>query len=65
MQHTSLRIEYCDQIEEIITKQREEEESQIVFNKLRYLVLDNLPSLESFCRHIYSLQFPLLGDVLK
>ena len=67
VQLTRLEIRHCERIEEIITKQEgegeDDVEKEIVFQKLRYLKLQRLKSLRSFCSHCYTLVFPSLQEV--
>ncbi|GAY66523.1 hypothetical protein CUMW_249380 [Citrus unshiu] len=56
-----MKIIDCKMIEEIIQSQAGEEAKDcIVFRKLKYLGLDCLPSLTSFCLGNYALEFPSL-----
>ncbi|KAH9752886.1 Disease resistance protein [Citrus sinensis] len=60
-----MKITDCKMMEEIIQSQvGEEAEDCIVFGKLRYLGLDCLPSLTSFCLGNYALEFPSLKQVV-
>ncbi|KAH9753067.1 Disease resistance protein [Citrus sinensis] len=60
-----MKIVDCKMMEEIIQSQvGEETEDCIVFGKLRYLELDCLPSLTSFCLGNYALEFPSLKQVV-
>ncbi|KAH9687056.1 AAA domain-containing protein [Citrus sinensis] len=60
-----MKIADCKMIEEILQSHVQEEAKDcIVFRKLRYLGLDCLPSLTSFCSGFYTLEFPSLEDVV-
>ncbi|XP_028755720.1 uncharacterized protein LOC114715080 [Neltuma alba] len=52
----------CHQIEELMTKQKKEdnEDKTIIFSKLEFLELDGLPRLKRFCNQYYIFKFPLL-----
>ncbi|XP_028784137.1 disease resistance protein At4g27190-like [Neltuma alba] len=56
----------CHQIEELITKQKKEdnEDKKIIFSKLEFLELDELPRLKRFCSQNYTFQFPLLQHAI-
>ncbi|KAK4259567.1 hypothetical protein QN277_005886 [Acacia crassicarpa] len=60
-----LSISYCDQIEEIITKQEgtNDKDKEIFFKKLEFLKLYYLPRLKRFCGYNYTFRFPLLKHV--
>ncbi|KAH9649102.1 hypothetical protein KPL70_025857 [Citrus sinensis] len=61
-----MKIADCKMIEEIIQSQvGEETKDCIVFKKLKYLTLDCLPSLTSFCSGNCTLQFPSLKQLNK
>ncbi|GAY62537.1 hypothetical protein CUMW_218590 [Citrus unshiu] len=60
-----MKIADCKMIEEIIQSQiGEEAKDCIVFKELKYLTLDCLPSLTSFCSGNYILEFPSLKQVV-
>ncbi|KAH9686969.1 Disease resistance protein [Citrus sinensis] len=60
-----MKIADCKRIEEIIQSPvAEEAKDCIVFKKLKYLGLDCLPSLTSFCLGNYALEFPSLKQVV-
>ncbi|KAJ7974159.1 Disease resistance protein [Quillaja saponaria] len=63
-QEESLEIEECDIVEETVCKgEIERSSNKIVLPKLRYLDLQNLPSLRGFCLHQddpYAFDFPSL-----
>ncbi|KAI9076885.1 hypothetical protein K1719_041189 [Acacia pycnantha] len=63
---THLSIDCCNHIEEIITKQAGEndEDKEIVFVKLKTLVLHALVRLKRFCGYNYTLRFPLLDQLV-
>ncbi|XP_028772111.1 uncharacterized protein LOC114729297 [Neltuma alba] len=52
----------CHQIEELMTKQKKEdnEDKKIIFSKLEFLELHGLPRLKRFCSQNYTFKFPLL-----
>ncbi|KAH9752962.1 Disease resistance protein [Citrus sinensis] len=61
----SMTIADCKRIEEIIQSPvAEEAKDCIVFKELKYLGLDCLPSLTSFCLGNYALEFPSLKQVV-
>lgn len=62
---TCLTIDWCYQIEEIITKEvgEDDQDHEIIFSKLQHLELINCPRLKSFCGHNYTFKFPLLENV--
>ncbi|KAF7840438.1 putative disease resistance protein [Senna tora] len=66
VQLTRLTISWCDKIEEIITKEGDDEVDKeiIYFKKLRSLKLEGLSRLKSFCSHNYTFMFPLLDKVI-
>ncbi|XP_028769736.1 uncharacterized protein LOC114727192 [Neltuma alba] len=55
----------CHQIEELMTKQKKEdnEDTVIIFSRLEFLELDELPRLKRFCSQNYTFKFPLLQFV--
>ncbi|KAK3227604.1 hypothetical protein Dsin_007466, partial [Dipteronia sinensis] len=59
-----MEIIYCKLIEEIIVDTGDEIKDGIVFNQLEYLNLDCLPSLTSFCKGNFTIEFPYLQRVL-
>ncbi|KDO41148.1 hypothetical protein CISIN_1g037794mg, partial [Citrus sinensis] len=60
----NLNVSYCEKIEEIIGHVGEEaKENRIAFNELKFLELDDLPRLTSFCLENYTLEFPSLERV--
>ena len=60
-----MTIADCKRIEEIIQSPvAEEAKDCIVFKELKYLGLDCLPSLTSFCLGNYALEFPSLKQVV-
>ncbi|KAI9076883.1 hypothetical protein K1719_041187 [Acacia pycnantha] len=63
---THLSISACNQIEEIITKQEgeDDEDKEIFFRKLVFLLLDNLPRLKRFCGYNYTFKFLLLHQLI-
>ncbi|KAJ7954282.1 Disease resistance protein [Quillaja saponaria] len=66
MQLKFLSVLNCRKMIEIIAKERGEEEVQdeIVFFKLTYLVLDNLPSFTRFYSGNYCIKFPSLEKLI-
>ncbi|TXG59149.1 hypothetical protein EZV62_016978 [Acer yangbiense] len=54
----------CKLIEEIIIDTGDEIKDGIVFNQLKYLDLQYLPSLTSFCKGNFTIEFPYLQRVL-
>ncbi|XP_028755723.1 uncharacterized protein LOC114727172 [Neltuma alba] len=56
----------CHQIEELMTKQKKEdnEDKKIIFSKLEFLELDELPRLKRFCSQNYTFKFPLLQHAI-
>ncbi|KAF7808370.1 putative disease resistance protein [Senna tora] len=65
VQLTKLTLNSCVKIEEIISKEGDDqmEKEIILFKKLRSLELEVLPSLKSFCSLNYSFMFPSLDKV--
>ncbi|KAI9073081.1 hypothetical protein K1719_044952 [Acacia pycnantha] len=63
---THLSISYCDQMEEIITKQEgeDDEDKEICFRKLEFLELSYLPRLKRFCGYNYTFKFLLLDQLI-
>ncbi|TXG65320.1 hypothetical protein EZV62_006595 [Acer yangbiense] len=49
VQLTEMRISYCEKITEVIVNNGDVEEDEIIFRKLKSLMLKDLPSLTSFC----------------
>ncbi|KAH6819322.1 hypothetical protein C2S51_002925 [Perilla frutescens var. frutescens] len=65
MQLEEIRIEYCEMMEEIFSKQKHEDgkiSDLIQFSKLNHLVLDTLPHLTDFCKNV-RLDFPQLSEM--
>ena len=62
---THLSIAYCNQIEEIITKEEggDDEDKEILFIEMEILELDCLRRLKSFCCYNYAFRFPSLKQV--
>ena len=57
----NFKLSYCKKIEEIIGHVGEEVKgNHIAFNELKFLELDKLPRLRSFCLENYTLEFPSL-----
>ncbi|XP_025634236.1 uncharacterized protein [Arachis hypogaea] len=67
VQLTTLKVEYCDQLNEIVTKDEQENEEgiQIVFAKLITIQLTRLSNLTSFCSN-WNCEFsvPLLEKLI-
>ncbi|KAK4259568.1 hypothetical protein QN277_005886 [Acacia crassicarpa] len=63
---THLSISDCDQMEEIITKQEGEDDGdkEILFRKLEFLELGDLPRLKRFCGSNYTFKFLLLDQLI-
>jgi len=55
-----LCVDGCEKIEEIVASDDENDASVLCFMKLRYLRLNKLPKLRSFCKGRYGFKFPLL-----
>ncbi|XP_028784133.1 uncharacterized protein LOC114740171 [Neltuma alba] len=54
----------CHQIEEYMKQKKEDnEDKKIIFSKLEFLELDELPRLKRFCSQKYTFKFPLLRCV--
>ncbi|CAK7340772.1 unnamed protein product [Dovyalis caffra] len=62
-QLVNLTIGDCKMITEIVGKQGDEAEDEIVFSKMECLQLTNLKSLTSFCPGNDTFKFPLLTEV--
>jgi len=58
-----LRIYQCEKIEEIVASDDKSDASELVFMKLWFLQLSNLPRLRSFCKGIHGFKFPLLATL--
>ncbi|KAL5574995.1 hypothetical protein UlMin_016694, partial [Ulmus minor] len=62
---STISIIKCKQLTEIITtSEKDETESEIVFRKLKTLVLDDLPSLRKFYSSNTSIAFPKLKKLI-
>jgi len=63
VQLQKLKVQNCDMMEEIVTKEDENTEGgskvKILFPKLKGLTLDHLPNLESVCSRDYDYDLPL------
>ncbi|KAK4259569.1 hypothetical protein QN277_005887 [Acacia crassicarpa] len=61
-----LSISYCDQIEEIITKQEgeDDEDREIIFSQMKFLELGDLKRLKRFCGYNYTFKFLLLDQLI-
>ncbi|KAF2294561.1 hypothetical protein GH714_012603 [Hevea brasiliensis] len=60
-----MKIEKCELIQEIIvTEADKDEEVEICFGQLKYLELQHLPSLSSFCSGNSTFSFPSLEEVI-
>ncbi|KAI9076446.1 hypothetical protein K1719_041593 [Acacia pycnantha] len=60
-----LSISKCNQMEEIITKQGEDDEVKLIFfNKMKFLELDDLKELKRFCGYNYTFKFLLLDQLI-
>ncbi|GLT90397.1 hypothetical protein SLE2022_083310 [Rubroshorea leprosula] len=59
-----MSITDCKKIEEIIAREGEEVEKEIVFSQLKSLRFQWLPSLRSFCLSKYSFNFPSLVELI-
>ncbi|TXG73906.1 hypothetical protein EZV62_002485 [Acer yangbiense] len=65
VQLTRLKIKECKMMEKIVTHGRVDEmENMIIFNQLKYLELQRLPRLTSFCSGNYAVEFPSLQQVV-
>ncbi|XP_052293450.1 probable disease resistance protein At4g27220 isoform X2 [Citrus sinensis] len=60
---TKLRIDGCRMLTEIISKEEDVAEDEIVFSKLKWVSLERLENLTSFCSGNYTLKFPSLEDL--
>ncbi|XP_028784135.1 probable disease resistance protein At1g61180 [Neltuma alba] len=62
----TLEMNDCKKIEEIVTKQKgeDDEDKEILFCKLKFLKLDQVPALKRFCSYNYTFRFPLLDQQL-
>ncbi len=60
---TKLRIDGCRMLTEIISKEEDVGEDEIVFSKLKWVSLERLVNLTSFCSGNYTLKFPSLEDL--
>ncbi|XP_028769764.1 uncharacterized protein LOC114727230 [Neltuma alba] len=62
----TLEMNDCKKIEEIVTKQKgeDDEDKEILFCKLKFLKLDQIPALKRFCGHNYTFRFPSLDQVI-
>ncbi|KAK8570769.1 hypothetical protein V6N13_103173 [Hibiscus sabdariffa] len=58
-----MRIRECERMREVIASQGGETTDEIVFEKLKFLELDCLISLESFCSGNHTFRFPSLARV--
>ncbi|KAG8650665.1 uncharacterized protein LOC110619225 isoform X2 [Manihot esculenta] len=61
-----MKIEECELIQEVIMAKvdKEEEENEICFSRLKCLELQRLPSLSSFCSGNLTFSFPSMEEVL-
>jgi len=55
-----LYIHCCGKIEEIVASDDENDASELIFLKLEFMQLVNLPKLRSFCKGRHGFKFPLL-----
>ncbi|KAK6289420.1 hypothetical protein POUND7_000961 [Theobroma cacao] len=62
VQLTKMTIQYCERMTAIVAN--EGDESEITFSKLKYLELNLLRSLESFCQRNHTFTFPSLEDLI-
>ncbi|XP_043814374.1 uncharacterized protein LOC110618951 isoform X2 [Manihot esculenta] len=61
-----MKIEKCELIQEVIVAKvdKEEEENEICFSRLKCLELQRLPSLSSFCSGNLTFSFPSMEEVI-
>ncbi|XP_021602179.1 uncharacterized protein LOC110607389 isoform X1 [Manihot esculenta] len=61
-----MKIEECELIQEVIVVEvdKEEEENEICFSRLKCLELQRLPSLSSFCSGNLTFSFPFMEEVI-
>ena len=60
VQLTQMTIGRCKNIREVIGNHGDVIEDEIIFRKLKSLMLEDLPSLTSFCSWNFTLKFPSL-----
>lgn len=60
---TKLRTDGCKMLTEIISKEEDVAEDEIVFSKLKWASLEHLENLTSFSSGNYILKFPSLADL--
>ncbi|KAK3200436.1 hypothetical protein Dsin_023851 [Dipteronia sinensis] len=63
VQLREMEIEYCKSMIEVVAKEGDVTEDEIVFGKLRTLTLADLPSLSCFCSGNYSFELPSLEQL--
>ncbi|TXG65323.1 hypothetical protein EZV62_006598 [Acer yangbiense] len=63
VQLTEMLIGSCEKIREVIGNHGDVIEDEIIFRKLKSLMLEDLPSLTSFCSWNFTLKFPSLETV--
>lgn len=64
VQLVKLTVRSCKKLMEIVKKERDETEDEIIFSKLEYLELFKLDSLTSFCLGNHTFKFPSLKEIV-
>jgi hypothetical protein len=64
VQLVKLTVRSCKKVMEIVAKERDETEDEIIFSKLEYLELVKLESLTSFCPGNHTFKFPSLKEIV-
>ena len=64
VQLVKLTVRSCKKMMEIVTKERDETEDEIIFSKLEYLELVKLESLTNFCLGNHTFKFPSLKEIV-
>lgn len=64
VQLVKLTVCSCEKVMEIVAKERDETEDEIIFSKLEYLELVKLESLTSFCPGNHTFKFPSLKEIV-
>ncbi|KAJ6757250.1 hypothetical protein OIU74_026487 [Salix koriyanagi] len=64
VQLVKLTVRSCKKLMEIVKKERDETEDEIIFSKLEYLELFKLESLTSFCPGNHTFKFPSLKEIV-